>query len=915
MQPFLYKIASDIYQKHGKDLSNIHLVLPGKRAGLFLKKYLFQIANEPLIAPKVLILPEWLQMISGMRSIQGFEATIQLYKAYISVVDQPEKFSSFIKWSSQLLNDFNDVDQHLIVASDLYKNIRDIKDIDAWSLHQDPLSDDQKKFLVFWEDLIRIYHQFSENSQADQKYSYAQLTKKLALEGNLTSEAKSTYFIGLSNFTPAEQKIIDRFKKLHPDTFILWDIDPYYVQNPSHEAGYFFREKIRAGQTLTMEDCLSQEERNVFEYKTNTALGSAAIIGEMVSSLSIEEREKTALVMTDVQMLQPLITHIKEDVNINVALGWNIKNTGVYQLFTSYLSFCIKTQSQKRIYHKDLIRWIEQPIIRPFTEPWRQAFIDELIKRKSPYFSMNQIQNWLNDEHNRWKSIAPHLGLLDIAEANFQQILDNLSVLNQWILEQEELDPLSKECAWQWDEKMEVVKNYIQQNTFLQDPESLDVLIQQVISKDNITLEGEPLHGLQILGMIETRALDFDHVIFVNATEDSMPGQSNMQTLIPFELRKAFGLPMPGDRESSYAYNFYRLLHRSKKISFFYPSTTSDFRSVEKTRYLQQLEWEWRDYNKNIHWHKKQLSLPASPGLSFEEIVKADALSAQQLRNKFEQGISPSAINKYLQCPLEFYYRYVLGLGEINEMEEQMDAATIGSNVHTVLENWHKEKINQTLTLDDIQLWREELETALQNVFLQQNPNGTIEGYNLLAFEAAKKMIERVLTYDEALIKSGKAPYIVATEKEFKLGLNLPNGHSVMLQGKVDRIHKNGNTIVILDYKTGKAEKKDLTLPDPDIRNLFNGKKSKLLQILMYGYLAHRTEDWGYHQMEVGLFPLAKPDAQPVFIEDRNSIFNPEFMSTFETGLLELLQSIEDREEFRHQEESQYCQFCREAGN
>jgi hypothetical protein len=250
MQPFLYKIASEIHQRHGKDLSKIHLVLPGKRAGLFLKKHLYQIAKESLIAPKIFILPEWFQMISGMRSIQGFEATIQLYKAYISVVDQPEKFSSFIKWAGQLLNDFNDVDQHLIAAPELYKNIRDIKDIDAWSLHQEPLSDDQKKFLVFWEDLIRIYQQFTLNSQSEQKYSYAQLTKLLALDGDFSTDAQFTYFIGLSNFTPAEEKIIERFKKINPNTSIHWDIDPYYIQNPSHEAGYFFREKIKAGQTL-----------------------------------------------------------------------------------------------------------------------------------------------------------------------------------------------------------------------------------------------------------------------------------------------------------------------------------------------------------------------------------------------------------------------------------------------------------------------------------------------------------------------------------------------------------------------------------------------------------------------------------------------------------------------------------------
>lgn len=915
MTPFLKQFAADLIKAHGPMLADVHIVVPGKRAALFLKKHLYDLHQGPVLSPEIMTLPEWFQKIGQQKNITSFESTLLLYQCYIQTVKDPEDFQTFMKWAGHAMNDFNDVNQYLVDHALLFQNIKDIKAIDSWSLHQEPLSEVQEKFLQFWHELGDLYRAFEIEAQNQKKWNYAQLTRQLAEKKlALHSDATHTYFVGLSRLTPAEEKVIEHFKKAYTEVQIIWDADPYYVNNPSHEAGQYFQQKIKKGESVAMQDCMQQGVRKVSIWKSNTALGGAAILAKRLSELNAKEREETVVVITDNNSLLPIITHLDTELPINVAIGWPLKLSGVYQLFLSYIHFCIKTQRQSRIYHKDLLQWIEQPVLRKITDPWRNDVLKTLIDKKRAYFTSEELWSWMKEKSSAtlFENFLPFIAIND---QDSKSIVSKMNHLCALILDDDSLDDITRECALQWQEKWEKLEPAHDQYKFLQTTEALEILIQHVISKESIALEGEPLEGLQIIGMIETRALDFKKVIFSHATEESMPGQSQMQTLIPFELRKAFEMPMPGDREASYAYNFYRLIQRAEEIEFYYPTTTSDFRSVERSRYIQQLEWEWPLYHSSVQFNTQTISLPGSQDLDFEEIITADAFSKKQLMGQFKNGLSPSAINRYLSCPLDYYYRYVLGIGEINELEEQVDSAGMGTIVHAVLEKWHEPLLNTALTLQNIQQWRSELDAALLKEFQYNDDNVVVEGYNLLAMEAAKKMIERVLNYDEELIQSGNPPTIIFTEKQMSRPLTLDDGTEVLIKGTLDRVHMSGGICHILDYKTGKVEGSDLSIGEIEIANILNGKKAKLTQILLYAWMAYKEGLSSLDKLQVGLFPLGTVEGKPHWLKNADQLLHPDFMKDWEEGIRQLIMSMLERPEFAHHEESQYCQFCRGAGH
>ncbi len=914
MTSFLKQFAQTLLQQHEKQMQHVHVIVPGKRAALFLKKHLFEVNQGPLIPPRIMILPEWLQTISTIQNIAGFESTLDLYKSYLAVAQEPEDFNAFMKWASHALNDFNDVDQYLVDGQQIFQNIKDIKAIDSWSLHQDPLSEVQQKFLQFWDELGAVYHHFQSESDAHNRWNYAQVARRLAEKKfEFHSDATHTYFVGLSRLTPAEEKVIALFQKANHSVSLHWDADAYYVHNPSHEAGDFFQKKIKAGETIPLVDCLSQGERKVKIWKSNTSLGASAILAKRLSQLSPQEREDTAVIITDNNSLLPLITHLHPEVPINVAIGWPLKNTGVYQLFASYIHFCVKSQKQNRIYHKDLTQWLEQPVLRNTTQSWRDSFLKKLIQKKRAYFTAADIADWITQDRDL-QSMAGFLPFIDIVTTSSFDLIEKMNQLNQIILEDDKLDDITRECAWQWAEKWEKLNPALQAYDFLQSTSALEILIQYVLAKETIALEGEPLEGLQILGMIETRALDFKRVIFTQATEEVMPGQSPMQTLIPFELRKAFHMPMPGDREASYAYNFYRLLQRADQIEFYFPSSSSDFRSVEPSRYIQQLKWEWPLSNANIVFEEQNISLPASHDLDAKEVISADDFSRNQIKQQISRGLSPSAINKYLSCPLDFYYKYILGIGEINELDEQVDSAGMGTIIHAVLEKWHLTVLNVAMTLAHIQSWRKDLDQELLLQFQDGDQTVAVEGYNILAMEAAKKMIERVLDFDEKLIRNNTPPSILFTEKNYEHDLTLSDGTPVKLKGTLDRVHLCGGEYFILDYKTGKVDSGDLSPGDNEVANIFNGKKSKLTQILLYAYLAHHNQLAPLDKMQIGLFPLGKSEGEPLMLKNTQDMLNPTFMQEWENSIVQLIEGMLSRADFQHKEESQYCQFCRDAG-
>jgi hypothetical protein len=912
MTPFLYDIAQKIYDAHGQngELPEIAIVVPGKRAGLFLKKHLAHIHGKSFLSPQIFILPDWFKMLSQKNSIPAFESIMLLFEVYAHEINQPEEFQMFMKWAPQAMNDFNDIDQTLIDSKRIFQNIKDIKGIEQWSLQAEPLSEIQTKFLAFWDQFGTLYHAFQQYCNDKEFWNYAQLTRRIA-EGqfDIHNPYLKTYAIGLSSLTPAEERIFDRVQKQHEISF-HWDVDDYYFNNAQHEAGNFFRSLATRKKIIT-DTCLSQSPREVTLFQAQTAYGNTIKIADYIHHLSPEERNETAIVMTDGNLLQPLLSQIDIPESLNVAMGWPIRNTAVYQLCASYWEFVLSTQKQNRIYHRDFTRFIEQPAIRFISDAWRSSLQSHLISRRLTYFQFQQIQEI--QETHQWNEFDSFLPTLDVISLDAQTALRNMESILLSIALHDKSDSITIESAYQLNEKLRYIQTWLNNMPHLNNLTALEIIFQHIVSKEQITFEGEPLHGLQILGMIETRALDFKRVLFIQATEDVMPGNNPYQSLIPMDLRMAFDMPLPRDRDASYAYNFYRLLQRSTDIQFYIPSTTSDFRSVERTRYIQQLQWEWPKVNHQIQWHQFQLTAPKSGDFNISEIVSSNEFSRLQLIAKFASGISPSAINKYLQCPLDFYYRYILGLGEINEMEEQLDSATIGSLVHKVLENWHQPKIGIPMTEMDITQWREECEEKLTLTLQNGDPNMPIEGYNLLALEAAKKMIHKVLDEDLKFILNDQPPVILHTEKTVSIALQLPGNIPIVFKGNIDRVHQSGDTIYILDYKTGQVKDKELSLETIDEENLFNPKKSKLIQILMYAWLSHSDLKIPLEKMKIGLFPLATKKGTPEYLQNPDQFLQPHFMNLLQNWLIHQAELMLSVDTFVHKEDAQYCQFCRES--
>ncbi len=912
MQAFLWEVAQTIYSENQghPQLQDIAVVVPGKRAGLFLKKHLAALYGRPILPPTVYILPDWFKMLSGQKNIGTFESTLLLFEVYAMEIDAQEEFQMFMKWAPQAMNDFNDIDQCLVSAPQIFQNIKDIKGIEQWSLQSENLSEIQQKFLAFWEQFGKLYTAFQHRCDASQKWNYAQLTRRIAENKfDISVPHRKTYAVGLSSLTPAEEKIMDRVAKLHEIQFI-WDVDNYYYENDQHEAGSFFR-GLSQRKKISTHQCLSEGARKITTYYAQTAYGNTIQIAESMQRISEEERSNTAIIMTDGNLLQPLLSHLNVTEAINVAMGWPIRNTAVYQLCNAYWEFIISAQKQERIYFRDFNKFIDQPAIRFLSEPWRNNLQNELIKKRLTYFQFSKLQELASEP--KFSTLPSFLHYFDVHTLNAQTALDKMILLLQSIAIDQESDDITVESAFQLKEKLQQISKWLIQMPQLNQLTSLEILFQHLIGKEQITFEGEPLQGLQIMGMIETRALDFKRIIFVQATEDVMPGNQPYQSLIPFDLRTAFGMPLPKDRDASYAYNLYRLLQRAEDIQFYIPATTSDFRSVERSRYLQQLLWEWPKVNPHLHWHSYQISAPKAEEFNISEFVLANDFSRAQLKAKFNSGISPSALNKYLQCPLDFYYRYIIGLGEIKEMEEQLDSATIGSLVHKVLENWHQPKIGIPLTTQDIHIWRNECEEKLAETLREGDAEMPIEGYNLLALEAAKKMIEKVLHYDLQLIEENNPPTILHTEKTVETTLHLTDGTPLVFKGNIDRVHESGGHIYIIDYKTGVVKENELALDPIDETSLFTEKKGKLIQILMYAWLSHVHLNIPLHQMKIGLFPLSSVKGTPEFLQNPTSFLSPNFMSQFQDWLIHQCEIILAQDRYIHRQEAQYCQFCREA--
>lgn len=912
---FLYQIAQEIVAAHPSDLHKVVVVLPGNRAGVFLRKYLSEIKGEAFLAPRFFIFPEFIQWATDRRTAPSIELTYMLYQAYQTTCGQEaEPFVVFMKWADTALKDFNDADQYLVKGSALFKDLRDYKEIDQWSFNLDPLSQAQEEYLVFWKKLAEIFDAFHRRMHETEKYSYAYLTR-LCAEGlwSKKSEEEETvfWFVGLTSFSPAEELVV---RKLVDEkrAQVRWDADRFYVEHPFHEAGYFLR-KLKRKMPVVLGDVLRHSEKKMVVYESTTAFGQLLGLSEYLTTLTADELRDTAVIIADERLLNVFMHRLPTlPVPVNVALGMRLDRMAVCQLLAALLRLHKRASGKNFFFFPDVAFFFRQTALIPLF----QMELSEVV-------SFIQKKVWRRLGKREWEELVIEFPTLTQLSFVFDQpadgIISMLDVLRKMLvlLRTVETDDKTWQAGWksmtallgEWD-------LLIQRYSFIQDLAAFDTIFKRFTAREQVTFQGDPLNGLQVVNMVESRAVDFRFVCVIGANDDVLPGGLNEQSLVPQDLRSLYGMPTYTEREATYAYTFYRLLHRAEEVRFFYSAVSTDFKGTERSRYITQLMEELPEINSRFTIEEKKINLRADDQAVRADEMENDEVSKQRLKDLLAHGISPSALNRLITCPLDFYFRYIVGMGEEEEMEETISAKTMGTVVHQVLENFFGPRLDRAIEQDEFVAFLntvpEQLDDALRQHYT--GATGELSGYNTLIRSVALRMIESSLQNDkERMVEaqlSGMPLHVHAVEEKLTRQLDVAahgGTFPIRLQGKADRIDVQGNKWNVIDYKTGKVEAKEVAKKDNDF---LDPQQTKAVQLLTYIYLlAGRGIDPTNITAEI--VSLANREEECKFMYQKSETIGETELVEFEQQLVALMQSTLEAPKFVHNKASNYCEYCR----
>ncbi len=917
---FLEEIADKLIATYGTNFSKVAVVLPANRAKRFLKKYLHEKIEGPFWAPQLFVFPELVQWLSNHKIGSQLNQLLLFYNAYNKVVAEPEPFELFVKWAPTVINDFNDIDQYLVDSKALFVNLRNIDFVEQWSLKSDNLSPSQQRYISFWDDLGKTYFELEKQRSASQDaFSYASLTRWLcahpqAIQQKL--ENMNTWFVGIASLTPAEEEMVKLIDLASP-TQLLWDADVYYTDDALNNAGSFFRNyAARNHIKINAADNFSTTPKLVELHQTTTPTGEVLSVAAKLAMLTPDELNNTAVVLADQSLTEPLMSALPAlPVPINLALGLPLKGHAISKWISTLLKMKA-TNKKDSIHYTEFLEWLHLSESLGVSRHELVQIRKEISNRVMVFLRPKDCIRLLQKHSSTAKlmHLFEDAQPMELMEKLRAALYDLLALKNESAILQTAIVKLM-ECM---DEVLSTLHNHAFTNTLV----GLEKIWQLVSHGEQVHFQGEPVHGLQVLSLVETRALDFQNILLVGANEDTLPGKAQDQTYIPWDIRYELKMPLPDDREAMYAYSMYRLIQRASGIFIYSSSVSSDFKGTEPSRYILQLKDELPARNASITWKEYKQRFDDAATEKAVESMPNDDFAKQQLDSLFASGISPSAIGKYIKCPLDFYYRYIIGLGEAEQVEENMDAATFGSIIHNVLEEFYLSFLNHYPTLDDILTLESEITNKLQDAITKiYSTHELAGGYNQLAVSIAEDMLLRFLKHEkkelEQYAQQNLQPKVEGVEVGLtrevdmaKYGLSKP----IKMRGMVDRLDSIAGRLRIVDYKTGKVDNDAFEIKESDdVKAYFsNWKKEKIIQLLSYIYMKG-ADGANPENIDAAFYSFINHSRGYTYLNTygRN---RAELMEEFEKGLVQWTQAVYNSDSFEHDPDSKYCQYCPKTG-
>ncbi|MFP9112974.1 PD-(D/E)XK nuclease family protein [Flavobacterium sp. RHBU_3] len=846
---FLDKLSERIIADYGTQLPGITIVLPNKRARVFLLESLKKHMGATTFAPTITSIEDFVQEMAGIRSADPIELLFEFYNIYLELTakDKQQPFENFANWAKTLLQDFNEIDRYLLEPYKVLKYLENIQEIEHWAVDVNQRTTMIAGYLEFYKQLPGYYDAFYEHLK-NKGFGYQGLIYREAVANlaHFSNNYKGTklVFAGFNALNAAEEKIIQHLL-LEGQAKIYWDIDYTFLNDSYHDAGLFIRRfkkewKQYAGNEFEWVVNEFDRQKDIRIIGTPKTVGQAKIAGKIIEDLKEQgySLDKTALVLGEENLLIPTLYSLPENVgSLNITMGYNSRNNPaqilLQKLFKLHTNAINRNEKSYTLYYREVLDVLTHPLVEPYIGAGK--LVDTINRNNITFFSLQKLfdiqgetSEFFNLLFDRWNP--------ENVEGILKRLSEILLALKNYLSNDEEEDKITKAFVYSIFKVINRLTNYAEKHPHIGSLQVLHAIYKQVIDLAEVSFEGEPLSGLQIMGVLESRVLDFENVIITSMNEGKFPAGKSTNSFIPYDVKRELGLPTFKEKDAIYTYHFYHLLLRAKNIYLLYNTESEGLDAGERSRFLTQLEIEKRP----AHTLTRSIYNAELPKKAYEpmEVAKTPLVMERLKEIATLKGFSPSSLTGYLRNPMQFYYQRILRISETDEVEESIALNTLGTIIHGALEELYKPTIGRFLTIADIEQMEKLANKAVTEQFTEVYKEGEIKkGRNLLAFEVAKRNVNNFLKQEKKALEDGDAIKVLALETKFERRLEhelLP--YPVLISGNIDRVEVRNGKLRITDYKTGKVEKTNVTLKDWDGLTQ-DYKNDKIIQLLCYAFM------------------------------------------------------------------------------
>lgn len=850
---FLNKIIDELLGQN-TDLSGFNVILPGKRPIVFIRQILKE-RNYSGFLPNFFTIEELIHRIADTQEIQGISLWLFAFDVYKSLNLIPnDDFSEFLKWFPTLQKDWDDMMKFSESDQAVLHYMFDEERIKDWAQN---LGDDEdvprKKFLNFWKNM-NVFLPVLKKKLLEKNWATSGMIHETARK-HIDEYSKNTkeefVFCGFNAFTPVEEKLVRSLLQWNKAQ-CFFQADRYYFDDERQEAGKFLRDhktwkEFNDSRVFKwIEDDFNQP-KNIKVYEVSGNITQTKILPEIFKEIDNKTYSNTAVVLLDENLLPASLDVMYGIQNLNITMGFPLKNlsfsNAVKQLF--YLQKQLE-KNKSSYYYRDIFPILEELPKSAEDELVINNFKTKIEERNIVYISKKLLNELL--------SSLSYFNLLQKANST-NDYLDALIAFCQeikWL----DIDDIQYENVSHFENAFRIIKNQLSPYLFEIKMETLEILINQHINSESIDFQGEPLRGLQIMGLLETRLLNFENVILLSVNEGKLPLGNSQNTYIPFDVRKFFDLHTFLENDSIYAYHFYRLIQDSKNVHLLFNALSSGVNTGEKSRFITQIEMESSHEIEHLIIENSSEPIITQP----IEIKKTDIVLERLA--KWKSKVSASHLTSYLYNPIDFYLSKILNTSETDEIEEELSVKNYGNLVHYSLQEVYEALKGKVLKENDLKNSIKAIDHYIEIAIdkLKHQPEFYEKGMNFIHRAIAKKVIETILTYDLELVKSGNSLEIIDIEKRFEgVDFYLNENDKIFFFGFIDRIDRLNGTLRIIDYKTAKIKNLVVKIDEDKIDEYFhNSDRKQALQLCIYQYVVENLPEFWGMPVETGIWSFAE---------------------------------------------------------